>query len=84
MAAFPPNALKCILLLTNKSLQKNRGKEIELGELLQFFRGVLLITRFDLDRDMNFGMFSHCSSVSLHTSLGSIQECATIASKKSG
>jgi hypothetical protein len=34
MAAFPPNALKRILTLTNKSLRKNEGKEIELGELL--------------------------------------------------
>jgi hypothetical protein len=32
MVAFPPNALKCILILTNKSLRKNNGKEIELGE----------------------------------------------------
>jgi hypothetical protein len=40
MAAFPPNALKCILLLTNKTLQKKKEKEIELGELLQFFRMV--------------------------------------------
>jgi Transposase IS4 len=47
MAVFPPNALKCILILTNKSLRKNKGKEIELGELLQFFGVVLLITRFD-------------------------------------
>jgi hypothetical protein len=28
MVAFLPNALKHILLLTNKSLQKNKGKEI--------------------------------------------------------
>jgi Transposase IS4 len=41
------NALKHILLLTNKSLQKNEGKEIELGELLQFFGVVLLITKID-------------------------------------
>jgi hypothetical protein len=34
MAAFPPNALKRILTLTNKRLCKNEGKEIELGELL--------------------------------------------------
>jgi Transposase IS4 len=47
IAAFPPNALKCILILTNKSLQKNERKEIELGEVLQFFGVVLLITRFD-------------------------------------
>jgi hypothetical protein len=47
MAAFLPNALKCILLLTNKNLRKNKGKEIELGELLWFFGVVLLITRFD-------------------------------------
>jgi Transposase IS4 len=46
MAAFPPNALKRILILTNKSLRKNEGKEIELGELLQFFGVVLLITKF--------------------------------------
>jgi Transposase IS4 len=47
MVAFPPNALKHILIVTNKSLRKNKGKEIELGELLQFFGVVLLITRFD-------------------------------------
>jgi Transposase IS4 len=47
MGAFPPNALKRILLLTNKSLQKNEGKEIELGELFWFFGVVLLIARFD-------------------------------------
>jgi Transposase IS4 len=47
MAAFPPNALKRILILTNKSLQNNKWKEIELGELLQFFVVVLLITKFD-------------------------------------
>jgi Transposase IS4 len=47
MAAFLPNALKHILLLTNTSLQKNKGKEIEWGELLWFFGVVLLITRFD-------------------------------------
>jgi hypothetical protein len=32
MAAFPPNALKQILILTNKSLRKNEGKEIELRD----------------------------------------------------
>jgi Transposase IS4 len=47
MVAFPPNALKRILILTNKSLRKNEGKEIELGELLWFFGVVLLITKFD-------------------------------------
>jgi Transposase IS4 len=48
MAAFPPTALKRILTLTNKSLRKNGGKEIELGEfLLRFFGVVLLITKFD-------------------------------------
>jgi Transposase IS4 len=44
MAAFPPTALKHILTLTNKSLRKNGGKEIE---LLRFFGVVLLITKFD-------------------------------------
>jgi Transposase IS4 len=47
LAAFPPNALKRILTLTNKSLCKNEGKEIKLGELLWFFGVVLLITKFD-------------------------------------
>jgi Transposase IS4 len=47
MAAFPTIALKDILLLTNTSLQKNKGKEIESGELLWFFGVLLLITRFD-------------------------------------
>jgi Transposase IS4 len=50
MVAFPPNALKRILILTNKSLRKNKGKEIELGELLRFFGVVLLITKFDFRR----------------------------------
>jgi Transposase IS4 len=50
MAAFPPNALKQILILTNKSLRKNEGKEIELGELLRFFGVILLITKFDFGR----------------------------------
>jgi hypothetical protein len=30
MAAFPPNALKCIILLAKKSLWKNEETEIEL------------------------------------------------------
>jgi Transposase IS4 len=47
MVAFPPNALKRILILTNKRLRKNEGKEIELGELLRFFGVVLLNTKFD-------------------------------------
>jgi Transposase IS4 len=50
MVAFPPNALKQILILTNKSLRKNQGKEIELGELLQFFGVILLITKFDFEQ----------------------------------
>jgi hypothetical protein len=33
MAAFLPKALKRILFLTNKSLQKNEGKEIEFGRI---------------------------------------------------
>jgi hypothetical protein len=37
MAAFPPNGLKSILILTTKKVQNNKGKEIELGELLWFF-----------------------------------------------
>jgi Transposase IS4 len=50
LAAFPPTALKRILTLTNKSLRKNGGKEIELGELLRFFGVILLITKFDFRR----------------------------------
>jgi Transposase IS4 len=50
LAAFPPTALKRILTLTNKSLRKNGGKEIELGELLRFFGVILLITKFDCGR----------------------------------
>jgi hypothetical protein len=33
MVAFLPNSLKHILILTNKSLQKNKGKEIEFGKI---------------------------------------------------
>jgi Transposase IS4 len=50
LAAFPPTTLKQILTLTNKSLRKNGGKEIELGELLRFFGVILLITKFDFGR----------------------------------
>jgi hypothetical protein len=84
LAAFPPTTLKRILTLTNKSLRKNGGKEIELGELLRFFGVVLLITKLTSDADTNCGTQYRCSSTSLHPSSESVQECAAIASKRSG
>jgi Transposase IS4 len=69
MAAFPPTTLKRILTLTNKSLHKNGGKEIELGELSRFFGVVLLITNLISDRDTNCGTQCRRSSTSLHHSL---------------
>jgi hypothetical protein len=47
MAVFPPNGSKHIPLLTNGILQKNKGKDIELGELLWFFGVVPLNTGVD-------------------------------------
>jgi hypothetical protein len=43
LACFPPNTMKNIMYLTKKKLEEDEQPEMGMGELLKFFRVLILI-----------------------------------------
>ena len=60
-AAFPSNALRRILHLTNRKLRAKEVDEIDMGELYKFFGICILVTKFEFSsrRDL-WSTISNC------------------------